>query len=82
MLKSKNSEKQRLRSIYVSLRKEFNQECQRTKRRHLNSVQLEIQSLEETSSTEFWRKIGKIGVGKERQNQIPMEVILPNGDIS
>ncbi|CAG2213498.1 unnamed protein product [Mytilus edulis] len=31
---------------------------------------------------EFWRKIGKIGVGSERQNYIPMEVKLDNGHIS
>ena len=31
---------------------------------------------------EFWKKIGKIGTGKERQKNIPMEVILPYGDIS
>jgi hypothetical protein len=30
---------------------------------------------------EFWRKIGKIGVGAERQRKISMEVILSDGSI-
>ena len=30
---------------------------------------------------EFWRKIGKIGVGSERRNTIPMEVKINDGSI-
>lgn len=31
---------------------------------------------------EFWRKMGKIGVGSERQHYIPMKVKLDYGQIS
>jgi hypothetical protein len=30
---------------------------------------------------EFWKNIGKIGVGSERQKSIPMEVVLEDGSI-
>ena len=30
---------------------------------------------------EFWRKIGKIGVGSDRRNTIPMEVTINDGSI-
>ena len=42
----------------------------------------EIQNLDTSNSKDFWKRIGKIGVGKERPNQIPMEVILPSGEVS
>ena len=32
--------------------------------------------------TTFWKSIGKIGVGQVKHRQIPMEVVLDNGDIS
>ncbi|VDI43282.1 Hypothetical predicted protein [Mytilus galloprovincialis] len=31
---------------------------------------------------EFWRKIGKIGIGAERQRNIPMEINLEDGSVS
>ena len=82
MLKSKNPERNRLRAIFVGARKVFNQECQRAKRRHQKNAQMEIPNLDTSNSKDFWKRIGKIGVGKERQNQIPMEVILPSGEVS
>ena len=30
---------------------------------------------------EFWRKIGKIGVGSKRQNNIPIKITLSDGSI-
>ena len=56
MLKSKNTERQRLRAIYVSVRKDFNRDCQRTKRRYQKNAQVEIQSLDSRNSHEFWKK--------------------------
>ena len=82
MLKSKNAERQRLRATYVSVRKIFNRECQRVKRKYQKNAQFEIQNMDSKNSKDFGKRIGKIGVGKERQNQIPMEVMLPSGDIS
>ena len=82
MLRSKNVIKQRLRAVCVGERKEFDRECQKAKREHQRKMQYQIQSLDSTNHQEFWKQIGKIGVGKERQNQKPMEVILPCGSIS
>ena len=48
----------------------------------LKGIHEQIQSLDNTNHPDFWGKNGKIGVGKERQNNIPMEVILPCGNIS
>ena len=31
---------------------------------------------------EFWKKIGKVGVGTDRSKNIPMEVKLDNGSVS
>ena len=43
---------------------------------------MEIQNLDTSNSKDFWKRIGKIGVGKERQNQISIEVILSSGEVS
>ena len=34
------------------------------------------------NSTEFWRTIGKVGIGQTRKRHIPMEVILRDGTVS
>ena len=31
---------------------------------------------------EFWKKIGKIGIGNERQKQIQMEIVNEDGTMS
>ena len=67
--------------MYVGERKRFDRECQKAKRKHQRRIHEQIQSLDNTNH-DFWGKNGKIGVGKERQNNIPMEVILPCGNIS
>ena len=82
MLKCKNTTRHRFREVYVAERKRFDRECQKAKREHQRNIRDQIQSLDSTNHQDFWKKIGKIGVGKERQNQIPMEVILPCGSIS
>ena len=30
----------------------------------------------------FWKEIGKLGIGKDRRQSIPMEVLLPDGSLS
>ena len=66
----------------MSVRKKFNRECQRVKRKYQKNAQFEIQNLDLKNSKDFWKRIRKIGAGKERQNQILMEVMLTSGDIS
>lgn len=82
MLKSSNAVRHRYRAIYVQNRKTFNRECQRTKRNFIKNKQVEIDNLDSGNSQQFWKEIGKIGIGKERRKYIPMEVVLPDGTIS
>ena len=82
MLRSKSVIEQRLWAVYVGERKEFDRECQKAKKEYQRKMQYQIQSLDSTYHQEFWKQIGKIGVGRERQDQIPVEIILPCGSIS
>ena len=82
MLNYKAAKKRCLRAVYVGERKRFDRECQKAKRKHQRRIHEQIQSLDNTNHHAFWKKIGKIGMGKEKQNNIPMEVILPCGNIS
>ncbi|CAG2195601.1 unnamed protein product [Mytilus edulis] len=71
--------KSTLRHNYVQKRKHFDKACQRSKRQYWYSMQDELKNLEDNPK-EFWRKIGKIGVGNNRQS-IPMEVKLEDNTI-
>ena len=62
--------------------KNFQSGVSKVKRKYQKNSQFEIQNLDLKNRKDFWKRIGKIGVGKERRNQIPMEVILTSGDIS
>ena len=66
---------------YLSLRKTFDQTVQRTKRQYWFQMQLDIDNLDKNNSQEFWKTIGKIGVGNERRKHIPLEVEI-NGHIT
>lgn len=48
-------------------------------RRHWYRVQDELINVENGDQKEFWRRIGKKGVGNDRQNIILMEVKLEDG---
>ena len=43
---------------------------------------LEIDEMKTTNHSEFWKKIGNMGVGAERRKIIPMSVQLPDGTIA
>jgi hypothetical protein len=76
------SEKIRLKSIYVTSRKLFDREVQKAKRFYWYSLQNDLLNDCKVDSTSFWKSIGKIGVGFSKTKPIPMEVILPNGELS
>ena len=83
MLKCKSRNRSHPRSIYTQLRKHFNRECQRAKRLYLRSKQNDLESLvTQNNHSTFWKEIGKIGIGKERRKNIPMEVITRDGSVS
>jgi hypothetical protein len=80
-LKCQNSHrKKELRHIYVQKRKIFDRNVKKAKRQNWHSMQEELVNSQGTPK-EFWRKIGKIGVGSERRNTISMEVKIKNGSI-
>ena len=82
MLTCKNSGRRCNRATHTQLRKHFNRECQRAKRFHLRTKQNDLERLVSENNGYFWKEIGKIGIGKERRKNIPMEVVTPDGNIS
>ena len=61
--------KSELKTIYVSARTHFDQSVQWTKRQVWFKMQADIDTMEKTHSRDFWKTIGKIGVGNERRNR-------------
>ncbi|CAG2193143.1 ACAD9 [Mytilus edulis] len=83
MLESKSdSRKRQCRIEFIDKRKTFDREAQRAKRTHWRKQMVEIDDMETTNHSEFWKKIGRIGVGTERRKLIPMSVQLPDGSIA
>ncbi|CAG2223305.1 unnamed protein product [Mytilus edulis] len=78
--KSCHSKKQ-LRHLYCQNRKLFDKNVQQAKRRYWYKMQDDLTSSCDNPK-EFWRKIGKIGIGAERQRNIPMEIKLEDGSVS
>ena len=66
--------KTELKTIYLSYRKHFDQTVQRTKRQYWFKIQFDIDNMEKHNTQDFWKTIGKIGVGNERRKIIPFEV--------
>ncbi|CAC5403302.1 unnamed protein product [Mytilus coruscus] len=78
--KSRHS-KMQLRHLYCQNRKFFDKNVQQAKRRYWYKLQDDLTSSCDHPK-EFWRKIGKIGIGAERQRNIPMEIQLDDGSVS
>lgn len=77
-----SSEKARLKSAYVTLRKSFDREVQRYKRLHWYNLQSELEQECNIDHTRFWKSIGKIGVKSAKRNLIPCEIITNDGSVS
>ena len=73
--------KSELKQRFLTLRKSFDQTVQRTKRHYWFQMQSDIENLNKNNTQEFWKTIGKIGVGNERRKRIPFEVEV-NGRIT
>ncbi|CAG2189383.1 unnamed protein product [Mytilus edulis] len=67
-----------LRQIYVSKRKEFDKLAQQSKRQYWYSCQEKLVNLNKNDPRQFWRKIGNIGIGNDRQSKIPNEMLRNN----
>ena len=77
-----SSDKPKFKIDYVSSRKASDREVQRSKRIYCFNFQQEL--IDECSSTDnnFWKAIGKVGVGQKLKRRIPMEVVLDDGSVS
>ncbi|VDI37095.1 Hypothetical predicted protein [Mytilus galloprovincialis] len=71
--------KKDLRHIFVEKRKLFDKSSQKAKRQFWYHSQEQLLDDQRRDPREFWKKIGKVGVGNERQKSIPMEVTLDDG---
>ena len=71
-----------LRQVYLNRRKEFDKLVQQTKRQYWHRCQDELVNLNNNDPRQFWRKIGNIGIGNERQSSIPNEVVLDDGSVT
>ena len=70
------------KSNYISKRKLFDSEVQRSKRKHWFKIQSELINECNSHDESFWKTIGRVGVGQNRKQPIPMEVVLDNGNVS
>ena len=81
-LKCKNSTEKSIRKqVYVEKRKYFDKCVQRRKRKYWKEKQTELLNSCENSDI-FWKTIGKIGIGNERNKKIPIEIVSENGETS
>ena len=69
-----SSRKSQLKSEYVSHRKIFDREVQRSKRFYWYKFQCNILEEVNEDPNYFWKSIGKIGVGSSKHHRIPMKV--------
>ena len=74
--------KSALKRILINKRKMFDRAVQRRKITYWREVQNDLLSSCKSDQNEFWKKIGKVGVGTERSKTIPMEIKLENGSVS
>ncbi|CAG2220663.1 unnamed protein product [Mytilus edulis] len=77
-----NSNKSALRTLYLNKRKDFDKLVQQSKRCYWHQCQEDLLYMNNNDSKQFWRKIGNIGIGNERQSAIPNEVVLSDGSVT
>ncbi len=76
------SSKRRLKDTRPVRMKTLDRAVQGAKRAHWHNMQNNILALHSNNSKEFWKFIGRIGVGSDRKLYIPWEVCLPDGSVS
>ena len=64
------------------LRKDLDRKVQRAKRAHWCKMQEDLLSLQSNNPKEYWRYIGNLGIGGERQRGVPWEIQRDDGSIS
>jgi len=76
------SVKKHLKSVFITARRMFDREVQRSKRAHWASFQADLLAECENNQQEFWKSMGRIGIAQTRRKTIPMEVMCDDGSIS
>jgi len=76
------NEKKRFKSIFIASRKTFDRHVQKSKRSYWVSVQNELLSNCENNQQEFWKTIGKVGIGFSKKRNIPMEIVNEDGSVN
>ena len=76
------SEKSKLKSDYVTITKEFDRQAQHAKRLYWFNFQNKLITDGNYDTANFWKAVGKVGVGQNQKQRIPMEVVLDNGSVA
>jgi hypothetical protein len=76
------SDKVYFKAEFVKLRKIFDTEVQKSKRRHWYNIQNDLLNECNVDQSRFWKSIGRIGIGQSNTKKIPNEVILDDGSLS
>ena len=79
-LKAKGNDRKTQRLIFK--RKRFDKQVQKCKRKYWIKTQAELEDQCKNNNDQFWKSIGRLGIGFERQNKIPMEIMKEDGSLS
>ena len=77
--RTNDRDKHKLRADFVQKKRELNKQVQRAKREYWYQQQRDLLSMNSNDPKSFWKKIGHIGVGNERKQPVPEEVIYEDG---
>ena len=80
-VKSKGPPKRRLKEHFKERKRILDREIQRTKRTYWHKEQLELLNSLQNNHKFFWKNIGKVGIGSNRQKSVPMEFMGRDGEV-
>ena len=81
-IKAPPPQKNQYKALMKTAQRAFNREVQRAKRNYWYDQQVQLMKLCDEDQTNFWKKIGKIGIGQDRNKKIPLEVTRMDGTVS
>ena len=76
------SGKAELKSEYVTSRKIFDREVQRSKRTYWFNLQRDLVNECNFDNKSFWKSIGRVEIGQTQKRRILMEVVMEDGCVS
>ena len=81
-LEHREEENGSIGKFFLAKRKVFDKMVQKAKRHHWRHLQNDLIESCENDDTEFWKKIGRLGIGFERRKVIPFEIARDDGSLS